>query len=789
MSEALEAIPTPTKPCCKGVAAPPESPPPGEQRGEETPPTSPLERFDDPAFQQQFVRRASDGHCAVTLSVSGMRCAGCAWRLEAGVNALPGVSEAQFGVAQARAQVRWNPSRLRLSEILSQIEALGCRAQPFVPDGHEQLLRDERRSALRRLGVSGLGTMQVMMFSIGLYTGAFGELEPAYRDLLRLASALVATPVLAYAGLPFFRSAWRDLRDRRVGAELPIALALTVAYGASVLSLFTGRGEVYFDSVCMFVFFLTLARTIEGQLRARSELRIHGLSARLPEQVHQWVDGRCRDVPLTALQSGDVIELRAGEVVPADGIVVSGRGEVDEAILSGEPTPVRKQPGDAVFAGSANLDAPVRLRVERVGADSTVSQIATLLDRAQLSKPPVAVLADRVARAFLTGVLLAAGAVAAYWAWFDAPRAVPIVVSVLVATCPCALSLATPAALAAATHALAERGLLIKKGHVLESLAQVGRVVFDKTGTLTEATPVLSRVDSLQPGVDPATATLLATALEQTSRHPIARALRAELPASSTLPPVDALELIPGRGAAGQIGGRRFRFGRPDWSRALAAAPAIAADGLDSPRAGTTALLSDDKTPLAAFYFETRPRPEARDAVGWLERRGYATALLSGDPARQEVATLATRLGIQEAHAGTSPEEKLRIADRWVSGGDVVLAVGDGVNDAPLLGRAQVSLAMGSGSDLAHLEADAVLLEDRLATIPLALEWAHRTRRVMRQNFAWALGYNACALPLAAMGLLPPYLAAIGMSLSSLLVVANSLRLRHPPPGAGGATS
>ncbi|MDP6979092.1 MAG: heavy metal translocating P-type ATPase [Myxococcota bacterium] len=743
-----------------------------------------LARYDDPALQRRFVTWDDDGHCTATLSIGGMRCAACSWLIEERLARLDGVLRANVGLASGRALVEWDPSRVELSEVLAAIGALGYRAFPYEPDLAEAMLKSERRASLRRLGVSGLGTMQVMMFSVALYVGAFGDLEAAHRHLLQVASACVATPVLFYAGWPFLAAAWRDVRLWRIGSDVPIALALVTAYGASVLATVQGQGEVYFDSVCMFIFFITLGRTIERSLRTRAELRVRNLVGRVPQAARRVEGGGVYDVPVADLAPGDVVKVETGERVPADGVLLSGVGEVSEALLTGEPTPLTKQAGDALLAGSEVLDGSLRLRVERTGAASTLQQIASLLDRAQLEKPPIAVLAGRVARIFVSAVIAAAVAVGLAWWWIDPTQVIPVVVAVLIATCPCALSLATPSALAAATHGLASRGFLITRGHALEALAGVSRVVLDKTGTLTAETPVLVDVQLVSTKLTRGEALRLAQRLEHRSNHPIARALRdlegADVDRSDPgLQAVDAFARSePGMGVEGEVDGRRLRLGRPEWAAGSGASTPKGAPELAGSVPMTSILLADEREALAWFVFEMPLRPGAEAMVGDLGVLGLQSSLLSGDPSQAGVDSVARRLAIEDAVGNASPEEKLARIETFEASGDHVLAVGDGVNDAPLLGRASVSVAMGSGSDLARLRADAVLLDDRLGTIPLALRWARRTRRVVKQNFTWAVVYNLCALPLAAMGVLAPWQAAIGMSLSSLLVVGNSLRLR-----------
>ncbi len=744
-------------------------------------------RFDDPALQRAFVVWDDEGHCTATLSIGGMRCAACSWLIEERLARLDGVLEANVGLANGRAGVSWDPAKLELSEILAAVSRLGYRAFPFEPDRDEALLKSERRDALRRLGVSGLATMQVMMFSLALYIGAFGDLEAEHRLLLQLASAAIATPVLAYAGWPFISAAWRDIRLLRVGPDVPIALALLVAYFASVYATARGHGEVYFDSVCMFIFFITVGRFVERDLRTRAELRVRNLVGRVPQAARRVVGGELCEVPVGDLEANDVIQVRAGENVPADGVALEGDAEVSEALLTGEPTPLPKQAGDALLAGSEVLGGSIRMRVERTGAASTVQQISNLLDRAQLEKPPIAVMAGRVARVFVAAVLGVALVVGLAWWWIDATRVVPVVVSVLIATCPCALSLATPSALAAATHGLAARGFLITRGHALEALAKVGRVVLDKTGTLTAETPVLVDIRVVRSDITREEALRLARRLETRSNHPIARALRDGGRAIDTLDEVreSPLQAVPvsvqvevGAGIEGELEGRRLRLGRSDW----VGVDEDAAQTREYEVPATSIALADDNGPIAWFDFEMPVREGAAAMTRALSSLGLGRTLLSGDPSVAGVEAVASELGIEDVTANASPQEKLARIEAMEAQGDHVLAVGDGINDAPLLGRASVSVAMGSGSDLARLRADAVLLDDRLTTLPLALGWARWTGQVIRQNFAWALLYNLCALPLAATGVLSPWQAALGMSLSSLIVVGNSLRLRNAAP-------
>ncbi|MBX3023919.1 cadmium-translocating P-type ATPase [bacterium] len=726
-----------------------------------------LLRYDQPALQRGVVREDGAGGRRVTLALSGLRCAACAWLIERHLERQPGVLAMHVNLASERAELCWREDETRLSTLLAAIDRLGYGAQPYRPDRQEAARREEYRAALRRLALAGLGAMQVMMFAVGLYAGAWQDIAPAYRDYLRLVSALVTAPIVAYAARPFFAGAWRDLRNRRVGMDVPVALAIAIAFVASLVATALRRGEVYFDSVCMFVFLLSLARFLEMRARHRAQAAIEGALRRPPAHATRLADGRSEIVAAAELRPGDRVLVNPGETVPADGVVVSGQGWVDEAMLTGEQWPRARRPGDRVIGGTQNGESPLEVTVERTGADGVLAGIQRLVDRAGAEKPAVARLADRVARVFVPGVLLLALAVVAAWWRVDREQALWVTLAVLVVSCPCALSLATPAALTAATGGLLGRGLLITRPHVLEGLHAATHVVFDKTGTLTEGRFRLLRTVPL-PGRDAAAARRVAGALESRSGHPIARAFAA-VDADGAV--ADAVA-VAGLGVEGAVDGTRYRIGNPEWVLELAA-------GAGAPPPDDEAmwiLLGDARGAVAWFALEDAPRREAAAAVRALRAQGVAVQMLSGDPS-PAVSRLAERLGIAVAVRGASPEDKLRHVRALQAAGAVVVMVGDGVNDAPVLGAAQVSVAMGGGTDLAMSRADAVLLREDLRVLPAALALARRARRVLHQNLAWAVAYNAVALPLAALGWVTPLWAALGMSASSLVVVLNALRL------------
>jgi Cu2+-exporting ATPase len=733
--------------------------------------------YDDPAIQRGFVRTGPKGAEAVLL-LEGLRCAACALRNEQTLSRLPGVLGAEVNYATHRANLLWDPSRIRLSDILAAVRKIGYRAYPHDPQRVDALDRGERRDALGRLFVAGFGMMQVMMYALPAYIAGEGEMSADIGQLLRWASLVLTLPVVAYSAGPFFRGAWRDLRASRLGMDVPVALGIAVAFGASVAATFAGSGEVYFDSVAMFVFLLLLGRYLSLIARARAARSLQHLGRLVPEFAH-----RLRDFPRSletervaaaALRAGDCVLVKPGETFPADGAVQDGAGAVSEALLSGEARPKAKRAGDAVIAGAVNLSSPLVVKIEKTGADTVLSSVLRLIERAAAEKPRLIELADRTAAWFILFVLVLAALAGIYWAASAPERTLPVVVAVLVATCPCALSLATPVALTVAIAELAARGLVAARQQAVEALARATDVVLDKTGTLTlgelrlaGVTPVglLPREDCLA----------LAAAIESASEHPIARTLAAAGARSAALQ-VAEVRNVPGAGIEARVDGRLYRIGAPEFAAGLGSGTAAAAPDEED----TQVWLGDGSGLLACFRLGDELRPEAVEAVAALHALGLEVHLLSGDRERT-TRDLARRAGIALVQAQADPDAKRRYVAELQRRGRRVAMVGDGINDAPVLAQADVSVAMGNGARTAQTRADAVLLSEDLRELPRAVGYARRTLRVVRQNLAWAFAYNLLVLPLAVSGLLTPWAAAIGMSASSLLVVLNALRLQGRP--------
>ncbi|WP_419835661.1 heavy metal translocating P-type ATPase [Endozoicomonas atrinae] len=753
-----------------------------------------LQIYDREAVQKDFVRPADlasnnreehqSDHLTANLLIDGITCAACVWLLENHLEALEGVEQVNVNLSTHEAQITWSNSEIPLSSILLEIHRIGYKAFPWRADQQEALLKKENRTFIRRLAVAGIGAMQVMMYAIALYSGAISEDMPEiYRDLIRIFSAVIATPVVLYSAAPFFKAAWRDIKIRHLGMDVPVSIAIGGAYLASLWATFSvyffaegSSGEVYYDSVSMFTFFLLTGRYLELRARHATARAARALTNLLPPSCLKEVNGQYERVPVADLQPNDKVRILPGDAIPADGILISGSTSVNEAMLTGEYLPIEKQPGDTLLCSSINVDHPIELKVSKVGEETRVAGIIQLLQRAQQDKPVIAKIADKVAGWFVACVLLVA--ICVYWGWSGiAPEdAFWITLSVLVVTCPCALSLATPAALTAATGYLHRLGLLVTRGHVLEGLKTIDHVIFDKTGTLTKGELSLSQVVPLD-NCNHSTEALLqrAAALEAHSEHPIAKAF---------LFKVDSLDEQAhdvknhlGQGIEGTIGSHLYRIGRPDF--------AFTSGKLETPEQDGQWLLMSESTdqkswqPLCWFRITDSLRPEAANTIRRLHQMGKTVTLLSGD-AEPVVASTAESLGIRQWKSESSPDDKLHYIQKLQSQGHKVLMVGDGINDVPVLAGADISMAMGNASDLARTSADAVLISGNLERLADAFNLTVRTRKIIRQNLAWSLGYNLAALPLAAAGMIAPWMAATGMALSSLIVVANALRLNRP---------
>jgi Cu2+-exporting ATPase len=737
-----------------------------------------LVMYDHAEFQKSFVKELGKNEREASLLLEGITCSACIWLNEQHVGKLPGVTAVNINYTTRRARVRWDETRIKLSDILGAIAAIGYRAYPYDAAKNEEISRKERRDALWRLWVAGFGMMQVMMYAYPVYI-ADGDMTADIESLMRWASLFLTLPVIFYSSAPFFRNAWRDIKLRRVGMDVPVALGVGAAFIASCWATLGQSGEVYFDSVTMFIFFLLGGRYLEMTARQKAVSVTEALARLLPAFAQKMpdfpVDRSTEQCVVADLRQGDYLLVRAGDIVPADGRVIEGVSCANESLLTGESKPVPKSPGELVTGGSINAESPLVVQVEQVGEGTRLSAIIQLMERAAAEKPKIVVLADRIASYFVAVLLAVAILVALGWYFVDPAKALWITVSVLVVTCPCALSLATPIALTVAAGALARDGLLVTRGHAIETLARATHFVFDKTGTLT--TGRMHLVDVLpMAGSSKEDCLAMAAALEHASEHPVATALRRA--AGAQLPQTSAVISEPGQGIEAVVAGRRCRIGRPDYALALSSAklPDAAVDWLES--GDTVVVLGDETGCLALFRIGDELRQESAALIAELRAAGKKVVLLTGDaPA---VANLvAGKLGIDDVRAGVTPQGKHDCVTGLQAEGAVVAMLGDGVNDAPVLAQAQVSVAMGGGAQLARTQSDFILLSENLDHLRYGLRRARKTLQVIRQNLWWSFAYNFVALPLAIAGYVTPWIAGIGMSASSLLVVLNSLRIQR----------
>ena len=741
-----------------------------------------LKLYDSPEIQQSFVRSTGEREREASLILEGITCAACVWLNQQHLARLPGVLSVEINYTSQRARVRWDDSRIKLSAILQAVAAIGYHAHPFDPDRQEAAYQRRRKTLLWQIFVAGFGMMQVMMYAVPVYLAGDGEMTPDIEQLMRWASLVLTLPVMFYSAAPFFSGAWRDLKNRRAGMDVPVALGIGAAFTASVWATLMASGAVYFDSISMFVFLLLCGRFLELGARAKASAAAEKLVKLLPAMARRlsgYPASRADElVPVSMLKPGDVAMVLPGASIPADGVVLEGNSAADEALLTGESRPVSKAPGNQLTGGAINIVSPLIMKIERVGQETVVAGIVRLLDRALAEKPRLALLADKVAGWFVLALLLVAACVALAWYRIDPAQALWVTVSVLVVTCPCALSLATPAALAAATGSLSRMGLLVTRGHALETLAKATHFVFDKTGTLTCGRMSLQETVALNalPGEQ---CLAIAAALERGSEHPIAQVFAPYGQTAQVENAATELHNTPGGGMEGVVNGVRYRIGSAQFVMALNRQPFLAEKiaALAQTMGGSSVIVLGSETEwLAAFMLGDSVRPEARDLIARLQGMGKKIILLTGDTL-EAAQRIGSTVGIETVIAGKSPAEKLDYVRTLQSHGAVVAMIGDGVNDAPVLAQAQVSIAMGEGTQIAQASADMILLGGNLLRLAQGCSIARKTMRIIRQNLAWAVAYNFIALPLAVTGHVTPWMAGIGMASSSLLVVLNALRL------------
>ena len=726
--------------------------------------------WDRPALSRLHVRTSAADRAEVIVLVDGLRCSACAWLIERAMRGMPGIHDVGVNALARRVVLDFDPARLALSTVLAALARLGYRPHPLTADMIDSQRQRESRAALKRLVVAGLGTMQAMMMAVALYAGVFDGIDPSVREFFRWLGFLVATPVVMYSAQPFFRGAWREWRTRHLSMDTPVALAIALIYLASLVGVFVGGHEIYFDSVCMFVLFLLVGRHLALRARHRASDVVDALARLQPLLADRREGNGFVSVAVHELEVGDIVRVANGTAVPADGELIGPHCRVDESLLSGESRAVGREAGQSLIAGSLIIDGPVELRVQRVGADTVLAGIVRMVTRAASERPKIARLADVRAAKFVVRVLCVTLITALAWAWFDPSRALPAALSVLVVSCPCAFALAVPAALTRAIAVLAQRGVLVVDADALETLAKADRFVFDKTGTLSEPGFDIAAV-TVQRGSLDRTLGIVA-ALEHGNTHPLGVALRRLAVTASPLT-AESLRHIDGAGVEGQIDGVRYRLGHRSFSLLRST------DGLSE----EALILADDTGEIARFTVSEQPRPGVVALIRSLQEDGIECEILSGDcPAR--VTAMAERLGIKHFSAAANPSDKLARLHALRGQGHVVAMIGDGVNDAPVLAGADVAIAIGDGSAMAHAVSGILLSSARIDSLIEGRVIAREMVARLKQNLNWALAYNLSVVPLAALGFVPPWLAAIGMSASSITVILNSLRI-----GGRGAQS
>lgn len=738
--------------------------------------------YDLPEVQSDFVETHGGTREAV-LMLGGITCAACVWLIEQQLLRTDGIVRIDLNYSTHRCRVVWDNEKIRLSDILLKIRQTGYTAEPYDAQKIEAANQKERKQYIVRLAVAGLGMMQTMMFALPTYLYG-SDIEPDFLQILHWGGFLMVLPVVFYCAVPFYQGTLRDLKNRRAGMDTPIAAAIIMTFAAGIYSLATNAGQgMYFESIAMLLFFLLGGRFMEQIARRKAGDAAERLVKLIPAFCHHMPDypdtQETCEAAVVKLKAGDIVMVKPGETVPVDGTVVEGSSAVNEAMLTGESLPVAKMPSEKVTAGTLNTQSPLIIRTDRTGSSTRLSHIVRLLDRALAQKPRTAELAEQYASTFVFGELLLAVPVFIGWMFYaDAHTALWITVALLVITCPCALSLATPTALAASTGALAREGILISGKQTLETLAQTTDIIFDKTGTLTRGNPTVSRI-SLLSGTDEAFVLAVAQALEQQSEHPLARAILNHRVSDGMIPDILVGQRLnhvgEGVGAQLTVNGETqvWALGRAAYVAKIAGEPPQDEQASES---GSAVYLGNQLGFQAVFYLQDPLKEGAEEVVRKLKRQNLTLHLLSGDRETAVVET-ARVLGIGHYRSQAMPEDKLEYVKALQKEGKKVLMIGDGINDAPVLAQADTSAAVAGGTDIARDGADIVLLNEDLNTVPHMLVQAGRTQQIIRQNLSWASAYNIIAVPLAVLGYVQPWIAALGMSFSSLVVLGNAMRL------------
>ncbi len=733
-----------------------------------------LSLYDHPDIQKTFVHAMEEHIQEASLILEGINCAACVWLNQQHLSRLEGVIKVEINYTSLKAIVQWDERKTALSKILEAIQSIGYTAHPYDPERRQNVLENARKDTLKRLGVAGIFGMQVMGLAISLYLDD-GSMEPSIKHLLQRSSLILTLPVIFYAARPFFSGALNDLKTRRFGMDTPVALGISLAFLASLLTLILGQGEIYFDSVCMFSFLLLGARYLEVSARKRAADSAD-IIGRIRPLIARRIDarGEIHTLPALELKPGDRVVVRAGDTVPADGYIVSGESSLDESILTGESMPQFKSLKHRVIGGSLNIDSPITVEVSHTGNKTILSGIQRLLDEAQQSKPAIAQLADRIAGWFVLGVLSLASLTGLIWYLQNPGDWLSPTIAVLIVSCPCALSLATPASITTAIGHLMKHGIVVSRKNALESLHKLDVLFFDKTGTLTEGKLEIQEHHLINSDYAQSHFAI-SSAIEKQSEHPIAKAF-ARLPSEFI---ATSVRNHPGKGLSARIENTIWFLGTPHFineqtGHVVELEPGTGTNGK------TCIMLAHEAGIVAVYWLADTLRSDSIELIHWLQKQGIKTIMLTGDQAgaAQRVADLT---GISTLFAAQLPADKLATMKSFQNQNGakrVVGMVGDGVNDAAVLAASDCAIATRGAAALTTSGSDILLLTPKLIAIKTAIQTAHKTHAIIKQNLIWASSYNLLAIPAAALGYVPPWAAAIGMSISSLLVVLNALRLK-----------
>jgi Cu2+-exporting ATPase len=738
------------------------------------------ELLDEDVLQNEFIYQDNNAKEAI-LSVEGISCAACAWLIEMQLSKLKGIVQINVNATTQRATIKWQDGEVKLSEILTAIEHIGYQALPFKANEVEQRNKIIGKTFIKRLGISGILMMQIMMIAVGLYFGAFSDMAEHNTVYLRWVSFILAIPIVSYGAFPFYVGAIKALKIKRLSMDVPVSIAIILAFSASAWATVTEQGEVYFESVSMFTFLLLIGKFLEFRARSHAAqvsanlLKLMPMTAtKISNTELPLPNNKALKEELVAaklLVKNDLVLIKPGETIPADGVIVNGNSQINEAMLSGEQLPLNKTINDNVFAGTINGDGNLTVKVKQSSNKSFLSQLIRLSEQSQAHKPKLARFSDKVAQYFVAVILITAVGTAIYWQQHLPEEAFWITLSVLVATCPCALSLATPTALTCATTRLNRDGIMIKSAHVMETIPKIDTFAFDKTGTLTTGDFAIDKVDvlSMDQTYNKTKLLALAAALESHSEHPLAKPFNQYR--NFTMNATNVV-VHSGKGVSGLIGNEQFHIGKPSW---LLAHFTDAQAKLE-PLLNASCVLVYENTLIGAFYLVDKTRHDAQALIAHLNVNNQ-TLMLSGD-SQNACEKVAKSIAIPNCYGGLSATDKMSILKKLQKEHNATVAmIGDGVNDSPVFGAAHVSMAMGCGTDIAKSGADVILLNNQLSSISTLNKVAIKTRRIIYQNYLWAFGYNAIVLPLAVIGFITPYMAVIGMSASSILVITNSLRL------------